>query len=389
MTSQMPRRAVPPDSPTHISPFSRILHFIGRNPVLAVAAVLAAVTSVIVPPDGEYIGYFDFTTLACLFSTLAVVRALTDIGFFSRLAEGIVRRAASLRAAVAALVAITYFGSMLIANDMALLTFLPLGWMVLESTGNRRYMAMTFILQNTAANLGGMLTPFGNPQNLYIYSYYSVPNGEFVSTMLPPFLMSAAIIAALCFVFPREPLRIQTSGTPAPDVRRTVIYLLLFAMSVAMVFRLIHYAVGTAVVIAALLFLDRRALKEVDYPLLLTFCCFFVFAGNMARIDAVRNVFSSLMESSVLLFSVLSCQLISNVPSAVLLSHFTADYSRLLVGVNIGGVGSIISSMASLITLREYTKRNPGDSGRYLALFSAVSFAILAVLTLFSYLIMR
>ena len=169
MTSQMPRRAVPPDSPTHISPFSRILHFIGRNPVLAVAAVLAAVTSVIVPPDGDYIGSFDFTTLACLFSTLAVVRALTDIGFFSRLAEGIVRRAASLRAAVAALVAITYFGSMLIANDMALLTFLPLGWIVLESTGNRRYMAMTFILQNTAANLGGMLTPFGNPQNLYIY----------------------------------------------------------------------------------------------------------------------------------------------------------------------------------------------------------------------------
>ena len=163
---------------------------------------------------------------------------------------------------------------------------------------------------------------------------------------------------------------------------RTILYLALFALSIAIVFRGIPYLIGLIVIPAVLLFADRDALKAVDYPLLLTFVFFFIFAGNMARIEAVRALFSFLLEKNTLLFSVLSCQCISNVPSAILLSQFTGNYPALLVGVNIGGVGTLISSLASLITFREYTKHNPGKSGKYILLFSAFNFGMLIILTL-------
>ena len=139
---------------------------------------------------------------------------------------------------------------------------------------------------------------------------------------------------------------------------------------------------GLIVIPIALLFLDRRALGKVDYGLLLTFVCFFIFAGNMARIPAVSNLMSSLLEKNTLIFSVLSCQVISNVPSAILLSQFTADYPALLLGVNIGGAGTLIASLASLITFREYCAHNPGKAGSYLAKFSALNFVFAGVLTL-------
>ena len=165
-------------------------------------------------------------------------------------------------------------------------------------------------------------------------------------------------------------------------VARTVIYLLLFALSIAIVFRGIPYWIGLIVIPAVLIFMDRKALKAVDYPLLFTFVFFFIFSGNMARIDAVRNFFSFLLQKSTLLFSVASCQVISNVPSAILLSQFTENYRELLLGVNIGGVGTLIASLASLITFREYTNQNKGTTGRYILLFSAFNFAFLIILCL-------
>ena len=166
-----------------------ILQFPRRNPVLCIAFLLAVVTSVIVPPDALYRSYFDFKTLSCLFCVLAVVCALKNIRFFYLLAHSVVRLFKNARMSVMALLYITFIGSMLIANDMALLTFLPLGYIVLEATGKQKYMAKTFILQNIAANLGGMLTPFGNPQNLYLYSKFNIPDGEFISIMAPSFLL--------------------------------------------------------------------------------------------------------------------------------------------------------------------------------------------------------
>ncbi len=367
-------------SHSHLSP-SALVRVIKKNTVMFVALVAALVTVFIVPPDREYLGYFDFKTLTCLFCVLATVCALKNIQFFYLLAKKIVQLFKNARMAVLALVYITFIGSMLIANDMALLTFLPLGFLVLDTTGKRKYMAFTYIMQNIAANLGGMLTPFGNPQNLYIYSKYQIPTLEFMGIMAPPFVISVALITVCCLIFVKnEPLQVADEPVRLP-MGRTAVYLLLFVLSIVIVFQGVPYLVGLAVIPTALLFLDRKALKMVDYPLLLTFVFFFVFSKNMARIGPVRQFFSWLLEINTLIFSVLSCQVISNVPSAILLSQFTGNYKELLLGVNIGGVGTLIASLASLITFRDYTRHNPGKTGSYVGLFSLFNFGFLILLT--------
>ncbi len=357
-----------------------IFAFIKRNAVLCIATVAALFTCVLVPPNAAYIDYFDFKTLTCLFCVLAVVCAFRNIRFFFALAQKIVRLFKNTRACILALVYITFLGSMLIANDMALLTFLPLGYFVLSSTGKQKYMAFTFIMQNIAANLGGMLTPFGNPQNLYLYTKFNIPTGEFTQIMLPPFLLSVALITLCCFFIKKEPLEIDGDEIRLPKAK-TAIYSLLFVFSIVIVFRIVPYWTGLLVIPATLFFLDKKALAQVDYALLFTFVAFFIFAGNMAQIPAVQNVFGALMQQNPLLVSVISCQLISNVPSAILLSQFTTDYASLLVGVNIGGVGTLISSLASLITFREYTSKTQGGAGKYIALFSLFNFGFLILLT--------
>lgn len=360
----------------------RLLPFIKQNAVMFIALIAAVTTCFFVPPDREYLGYFDFKTLTCLFCVLAVVCALRNICFFYVLAQRIVVLFRNARMSILALVYITFIGSMLIANDMALLTFLPLGYFVLTETGKEKYMAFTFIMQNIAANLGGMLTPFGNPQNLYLYTKFNIPNLEFMGIMLFPFLLSIALITLCCFIFVK-PEKLSLSGNEVVlDRKRTVIYLILFALSIAIVFRSIPYGIGLVVIPLILLFVDRKALRAVDYPLLLTFVFFFIFSGNMARIGAVHELFSYLLEKNTLLVSILSCQFISNVPSAILLSQFTGDYANLLRGVNIGGVGTLISSLASLITFRTYVHHNPGKTKSYLLKFSLFNFVFLIILTL-------
>ena len=362
---------------------NRILFFIRTNAVMLIAAAAALITSILVPPDEEYLGYFDFRTLTCLFTVLAVVCALKNVRFFYTVAEKIVKKFGNIRMASLALVYITFIGSMLIANDMALLTFLPLGYFVLISAKKEHYMCVVFILQNIAANLGGMLTPFGNPQNLYLYSKFGIPDLEFVSIMLPPFLLAISLITLSVFIFIRpEPIQFSGGAKRLPRAR-VAFYLVLFAFSILCVFRFIPYQLALVVIPPAILLCDRTALAKVDYGLLLTFVFFFIFSGNMARIDAVRELFSSLLEVSTLTVSAISCQFISNVPSAILLSQFTENYRELLLGVNIGGCGTIISSLASLITFREYSEHNPGRTGKYLLVFSAFNFAFLAIMLAF------
>ena len=359
-----------------------LVRFAKKNAVMLVALAAAAISAVFVPPDAAYAGYFDLRTLTCLFCVLAVVCALKNVNFFYILASRVVERFRNVRVCVLVLVYITFIGSMLIANDMALLTFLPLGYFVLVSTGKRQYMAVTFILQKIAANLGGMLTPFGNPQNLYLYSHFAIPTGEFMAIMAPPFALAVALITVCCLFLPSEPLTLESSPVGLRP-GRTAAYLALFALSIAIVFRGIPYWVGLLIIPPVLLVMDRRALLAVDYPLLLTFVFFFIFSGNMARVPAVRELVSGVLERHTLLFSTLSCQCISNVPSAILLSQFTDNYRELLRGVNIGGTGTLIASLASLITFREYVKHNPGKTWYYIGLFSAFNFGFLFVMTAF------
>ncbi len=356
-----------------------ITTFVKKNTVFLIALVAAAITCFIIVPDKEYASYFDFKTLTCLFCVLAVVCALKNVNFFYILAQEIVKKFKNARRAVIALVYITFIGSMFIANDMALLTFLPLGYMILTTTGKEKYMAITFILQNIAANLGGMLTPFGNPQNLFLYAKFAIPTGEFMLIMLTPFVISIVLITLCCFFIKAEPL--EFSGISYKiDGKKTVFYLLLFALSIIIVFRIVPYQIGLVIIPVCLLFTDRKALLQVDYGLLGTFAAFFVFAGNMARIPAVQQFFSNLLEKSTLLVSILSCQVISNVPSAVLLSQFTENYRELLLGVNIGGAGTLIASLASLITFREYIKSNPTEGLYYIGLFSVFNFGFVIIL---------
>ena len=359
----------------------KILKFFRKNPVMTTSFVVALITSFIVPPDRAYLGYIDLKTIVCLFVVLAVVCALRDADFFYVMAQKIVALFGTSRNCILALVLISLIGSMLITNDTALLTFLPLGYFVLSTTGKEKHLAFTFIMQTLAANLGGMLTPFGNPQNLYLYTSFNISTAEFLRIMLPPFMVSVALVLICCLFVKNEPMEIVSEPREL-NKKQTALFLGLFVLAVLVVLRLVSYWIGLAVITAVLFFADRNALKKVDYTLMATFVFFFIFAGNMARIDAVQNLFSSLLEKNTILVSALSCQIISNVPAAILLSQFTENYAGLLIGVNIGGVGTIIASLASLITLNEYGKHVPNGAKDYLVKFSAYNFAFLAILLL-------
>lgn len=368
------------NKPQKKQPLEMIFSFIKNQAVLTIATVAMLITCIFVPIDKSYLGYFNWQTLATLFCTLAVVSAFSHIHVFEIISKTIVIKLHNLRNATLGLVFITFFGSMLLANDMALLTFLPLGFFVLNSTGNKQAMAFTFIMQNIAANLGGMVTPFGNPQNLYMYSYYQIDTLEFVKIMLPAFLMATILIVICCLFVKPIPLTLKNDADYVLDKKRTFIYSVLFIASILIVFRVVPYVLGTIVITISLLFLDKKAIKEVNYPLLATFCVFFVFSGNMARIPAVSTLFEKILPINTLLFGILSCQVISNVPSAVLLSHFTADYQSLLPAVNIGGCGTLIASLASLITFSEFKKHNPNATKSYVIKFSLINFGFVIVL---------
>ncbi len=363
--------------------FSVMFHFIQKNTVLCIAAVAAIITSIIIPPDAQYPEYFNLKTITCLFCTLAVICAFKNIRFFTILAEKIISFTGNLRTATVALIYITFIGSMIIANDMALITFLPLGYYVLYCTKNEKYMARLFVLQNISANLGGMLTPFGNPQNLFLYSHFNIPTLEFMGIMIFPFLLSVILLTVCAIMFPKTALVYENNHKKFLPVKRTIYYLILFTVSILIVFGTVPYYIGLQIVLIGVFIADRDALLQVDYALLMTFVFFFIFAGNMARIDEVNSLLSFLLSKNTLLFSVLSCQFISNVPSAVLLSHFTTDYPSLLLGVNIGGTGTIIASLASLITFKNYLFYNKKNSGKFLAVFSLYNFTFLAILTVF------
>ena len=360
----------------------KALTFVKKNIVFCIAAVAALVTCFFVPPDREYLAYFDGKTLSCLFLTLAVVCALRCIKFFTILARKLVLLVGNLRSLFLLLIVITFIGSMIIANDMALITFLPLGYFALSVSKQEKYIAYLFVLQNISANLGGMLTPFGNPQNLYLYSYFNIPTGEFMLIMLPLFLVAISLLVLACV--PVKPIRFNIENRSADrlNVKKTVLYCALFAVAILIVFRIVPFWLGLLVIPAVLYFCERDSLFMVDYGLLGTFFFFFIFAGNLSRIDAVNTFLSSLLEKDTLLVSVLSCQFISNVPSAILLSRFTADYPALLMGVNIGGTGTLIASLASLITFSEFKLLHPEETKKYLGLFAAVNVIFLVIMIL-------
>ncbi|MBR5228196.1 MAG: citrate transporter [Clostridia bacterium] len=360
----------------------KIKKFVKKEIVLTVAIILTIITCFFIPIDKEYLKYFDYSTLSCLFCMLAVVAGLKSTNIFEVISKKMIRLFHSRTTVIAALVFGTFFFDMIVANDMSLITFLPLTYIVLHTTKNDKYLAITFILQTIAANMGGMITPYGNPQNLYLYSYYNIATFEFFGILLTQSLMVLVLLGLCCSFIKNEPLQLENAENKPVVKGKLCVYILLFTMVILSIFRVVPYIITLITVVLAILIMDIKRFKEVDYALIATFCVFFVFSGNMARIPIIKETISQIVVSNTLIAGIISCQFISNVPTAIFLSKFTGNYRELLVSVNVGSLGIIISSLASLITLKEFLKHQPKRFWNYMCCYTLINTSFLIVLLL-------
>ncbi len=367
--------------------FGKVIAFAKKEVVLSVATVATIITLFFVPIDKEYLNYFEFKTLIALFCMLAVVAGLKNTNVFELISKKLIGMFKTRRAVIYSLIYGTFFFDMIVANDMSLITFLPLTYIVLHSTNNDKYLAFTFIMQTIAANMGGMITPYGNPQNLYLYSFYEIPTLEFFGVLLIQSITVAVLLFVGCLFIKNDKLVLENKEKFEIKKKELAVYAVLFVFVILSIFRVVPHVITLAIVIIAVLIVDRQRFKHVDYALLLTFCVFFIFSGNIARIDTIKDFIASIVADNTLIAGIVSCQFISNVPTAIFLSKFTQDYRELLVSVNIGSLGIIISSLASLITLKEYLKHQPKNFKKYMGLFTLINTSFLVVLVIVTLLV--
>jgi len=363
---------------------AKLLHFLKQEIVLTIAWILALVSMVVIPPDKAYPDYIDFHTLGLLFSLMAVMASLQGMGLFRRLGSSLLRRTRTTRQLEGILILLPFFTSMLVTNDVALITFVPFALEVLSLAERNSRTIPVVAMQTVAANLGSMATPIGNPQNLFLYSHYQLSFGSFFGTVLPYAALSLILILVFLLITPSRPLStlpLQEEAAPLPR-GRVILPAVLFLLCLTAVADLIPLWPVCLLVLAVLLFTDRKALLQVDYCLLLTFVGFFLFVGNLGRIPVFTEFFHSILQGHETLCAVAVSQVISNVPAALLLSGFTEQGQDLLVGVNLGGLGTLIASMASLISYK-YIARSGASKGKYLAWFTAANIIFLAVLVIF------
>lgn len=358
-----------------------ILGFLKRETVLTVAWVLALASMVLVPPDGGYRNYIDFNTLMLLFSLMAVMAGLQQLGLFRRLGEALLARTATTRQLEGVLIFLPFFTSMAVTNDVSLITFVPFALEVLKLADREDRLIPVVVMQTIAANLGSMTTPIGNPQNLYLYAHYALDLRAFFRTMLPLTLASALLLGLFLLLTRSRPLSIpDLPVTPVEGGRRLWCYLVLFALCLGAVAKWLQVWEAFLVVLAVLLLADRSVLRKVDYSLLLTFVGFFLFVGNLGRLPAFRDLFQRVLNGHEVLCAVLASQCLSNVPAALLLSGFTRNGAALLVGTNLGGLGTLIASMASLISYKQIARNHPQLRSRYLGWFTLANVGFLAAL---------
>lgn len=363
----------------------KIKTFFEKETVLCVAALCAIATMFLVPPDLQYLHYIDFRVLCLLLCLMAVVAGLKAIGTFQWLTHQLLSRIHSGRILSVTLVLLPFFCSMFVTNDVALIIFIPFTLMLLEQLGCRNSMIPVTVFQTIAANLGSMATPVGNPQNLYLYAFYNLSIGDFFSVTLP--LTAVSLIALTVASVPLLPQKLPEQSIEQADissVKQLMIFLLLFALCLLTVFRIVPYPLTTAITVAVLLLVNRNLLKEIDCMLLLTFVCFFTVSENLGRIDAVRSFLQQLLQRNTLLTAVGTSQVISNVPAAIVLSGFTSQWQQMLAGVNIGGLGTPIASLASLITMKFYMGWPDAKFTKFIGFFTVANVIGLAVLLVFT-----
>ncbi len=364
--------------PTYRSP---VWSAVKQEAVLLTAFLCAMLTMFFVPPSPAYLDYIDFRVLALLFCLMVVVAGVQSCGLFDVLAQRLLSGSKSIRYLCLLLILMPFFGSMLITNDVALLAFVPFAIVVLDMIGRPQYLIMVITAQTLAANLGSMATPIGNPQNLFLYSKFHISISSFLATMLPYTLLSLVGLALMVLLFKKESIEVRFDTLKTiTNPRQVMLMSVLFLLCLLSVLHLIHYGIVLALVLAAMLLFARGLFRKADYSLLATFVFFFICAGNIGQMDLIRNFLTSMMDKSSLVSSVLASQVISNVPAAVLLSGFTEQWKELLIGVNVGGLGTLIASLASLISFKLYLKTPEARPLKYLGVFTVANAAGLLVL---------
>lgn len=356
--------------------------FFRKESVLCLSVLLALLSCLFVPSGAAYFSYIDWETLAQLFSLMAVMKGLQEANFFVSMAGLLLKRIKSTRTMLFALVFLPFVCSMVITNDVALIVFVPFGLTILRMAGQECLAVPQVALQTVAANLGSMLTPMGNPQNLYLYNRSGMGFGEFCRLLFPYFLASAVCLAAAILLIKPTHISAISVSAKTGGRRKLFFYSAGFLLCLAGVFNLLSPVVIAPVVAAALLVFERGLLRAVDYSLLGTFFAFFIFVGNIVQIEGIRNFLASALEGRVELAAVLTSQVISNVPAALLLSGFTSRWEDLIIGCNFGGLGTLIASMASLISYKALIKDFPGQKRRYLGHFTLLNITFLMLLFL-------
>jgi Na+/H+ antiporter NhaD/arsenite permease-like protein len=359
----------------------KILESFKKDTVLVVSGSVSVVTMLFVPPSGEYISYIDFKVLAVLFSLMAIIAGIREMGVFEAAARSLLRKTKRVRTMSLALILLAFFSSMLITNDVALITFVPLSIAVLSFAGKGN-LIFVVTMQTIAANLGSMLTPVGNPQNLFLYSRFGVSAKEFFNITVPIVALSLVIITVMTMLSKDDTMEVVLpEGAPIESSRRIALYMVLFIVCLMSVFGVIGHALMLVIVIAGITLTDGGILKKVDYALLLTFVFFFIIVGNVGRMDAVVERMGALIEGRELLASISLSQVISNVPASIMLSSFTDNYRMLIAGTNIGGLGTLVASLASLISYKLYSGSEGAKPAEYLKTFSIYNVAVLLVLS--------
>ena len=360
----------------------RVFNFMRKEPVFLISFICAVISSFWVHPSLEYLDYIDFRVLCLLFCLMAAVAGFREAGIFKVFAQKLLSGKRLARTITVLLVMMPFFCSMLVTNDVALITFVPFSILVLETVGRRELLIPVISLQTIAANLGSMATPIGNPQNLFLFAHYQLTINDFLLLLIPLTLVSFIVLVAACLCFGGKGfihMEFDFDETIS-DHKRLLVYIILFLLCILSVSRILSYIILTAVVIAALLFVRPKLLKEVDYMLLLTFVCFFVFSGNLGKIESIRSVLTTMMENSTLFCSAAASQIISNVPAAVLLADITNDWKGLLLGVDVGGLGTPVASLASLISLKFYFASENARPASYLLWFTLANIIGLIIL---------
>ena len=356
---------------------TKIKEFIKNEIVLILSFVLAIASAFFVTPSKEYFKYIDFRTLGLLFCLMSVMAGFNKLGVFKLVAEKMLSKIKSISGLSLILGLLCFFSSMIITNDVALITFVPFTITALRLSEKMDKLIWIVTIETVAANLGSMLTPIGNPQNLYLFSYFNMGLGDFVTAILPYALLSFILVIICCLFTAKGKIETQFNNDKTDFSKlHIIIYLLIFVISLLTVFRVIPFEITVILTLIVILIFDRQVLLKVDYSLLFTFVFLFIFIGNLGEIKPINDFLKSIVNGNEVLVGIASSQVFSNVPAAILLSKLTENARNLLVGVNLGGLGTLIASMASLISFKFIAKEKV-STGKYILTFTIANIIFL------------